>query len=1016
MNKLTPTKKVEVDVIIYAPLEAEYLGLQKFFRPSSQIDGNTFTGYFSEELDGKSIVVIVGFEWGNGPAQDVWREVLSKYVAKVAICTGIAGAVTKDAQLGYVYFASSITDLTQRAKLQEDNNGDVRTSYDPVGFECDQDILRRLNRRRLSIGEQSEYKKWQRGCSLRNSAKIAAAQVSQYESPGKSLSTPIATAGTIASVNTVIASTKALTDVKRSGRKVVCVDTESAGFIRELKRYPSVTPLVIRGISDFADEEKAVLENDYSELFREIAIANVASFLHHNFSALFENQAQQPELDLLDKSGSEILALELALNNNEETNRTELYERSILYKTTGAHDSLPVPRLKFKRSSQFVTDRDTKMEAEIETVLQEHSSVLAEVPNNYPDNALPWLYASVISRANLNDKLTIPIVVKWENFGPPKNSLESILKELNLLKLKNNSSYQIVFIFPNFLLGSASKSKFLKSEISKFKNASILVFSDRTEDTPYNNHLVEHLSPEVVSVQGISFSALTRYVNKFLEIELSEAEVLARRLLSTFDSHRLKMHPTYLASINKDTLTSFLEANQRGELVDITVAALLTLLVAGDESKVVLRRTAREDFLSELAVNIYAKKNNYTRSALEVHVQSLAERMGFAIKPKEFIATFENSGILNFENGHAQFTVPIIKSYMLAKGLLLDTRLAQQYFDFEDDEFDYSTFDLFCEYSRSLSILENLIDRLTSSINFFEKKLRNYDKVIENGKFNSRLLDKTLDLRKLSGEMSGKAQKLVNKTSLTSEKQAALDVQSQVSKTDTAKEVSAVDQEKFKYENLATRYYYISTVLLGAAAERLENAKKVDLVEKLLKLGSLMVTDLLTMRSQFDFDEAVNEVCERMIEEHNLSFKDDEDESDFKSYVEFIVADWDFRSAISPLLMFTNILCETGRTNVLLLPINEAAPQSPLQEFMRTSWAFDMDPKQERKRPKALSKMFGRDPFVRIAFASLFYYRSFWYHSKTENRQTIADGVEVILSKISVSKEMPEGEEGDPEG
>jgi len=137
--------RFELDVIIYAPLEAEYNGVQKSFPAGVEINGTDFTGYMVHEDFGLKIAVVMGFEFGNAASQDVWREVLSKYNPKVAICVGIAGGVSKDAQLGDVYYASSVIDLTQRAKIHSNGSGEIQKAYEPVTNQTSQNIRKELD-------------------------------------------------------------------------------------------------------------------------------------------------------------------------------------------------------------------------------------------------------------------------------------------------------------------------------------------------------------------------------------------------------------------------------------------------------------------------------------------------------------------------------------------------------------------------------------------------------------------------------------------------------------------------------------------------------------------------------------------------------------------------------------------------------------------------------------------------------------------------------------------------------
>ncbi len=1002
---MSDTRK-KLDAIIYAPLEAEYSGVQKSFPSGEEINGTDFTGYMVHEDFGLKIAVVMGFEFGNAAAQDVWREMLSRYDPKVAICVGIAGGVSKDAQLGDVFYASSIIDLTQRAKIQSNGSGEVQKAYEPVTNQTSQSIRKELDRLRLSVNTKSMYRIWQNNCDLRNRGTLATvdqAELAKLKPSVRGFSKPQALPGAIASTNEVIASKKALDDLKKANRKTSCVDTESAGFMRELKRYPNVEVMVVRGISDLADEGKAELEDSFEEVFRVLAINNAVSFLLSCITSIFPSHGALKKDKARAQADTDKTTLQEMLWENEKKLSDELIVRSPMHKIVEVEiESLPVPRLRFERPVELIADDEPVTEAEIEDVLSVYDRIYVQMPISYPDTALPWHYASLLAKTPIRDRMTVPIIVRWSNFAPPSRTIQKFVEGLGLSKLINRPDYQLVFIFPDYREYSENKTKFLSDCLSEIKNSCCIFFSSDRSASPYNSHLDQILSPEVLTVQTISFAATARYMSDALQMEEGEAEVSAKRLMTAFAGHRLPLHPSYLAPINKDILSRLLNASRRGELVQITVTALLTLMVADDESSVRISVTGREDFLIALAVEIYAFKKQYSYSDLVEYVSELDEKMKFGIQPKEFIDTFVKANIITILDDKVSFPIPIIKSYMLSKGLLKDSYAAKTYFDFDDDSFDLNTFGLYCEFAESIPALEDLVEKIKVSINYFESKIEKYDNPVSEGKYSSKFLSRNLNLSELSKEISDGAEALVEAKSLASEKQALLDIQDEVSQTNTAKETSFANVEKFENEYAAAQYFTVASMLLGNAAERLNGKTKDEIIGLILKLGGLMITDILTIRSSFKFEEAVEDVKNNFIKVNDLEIKET-DQDAFHDFVELVIAQWDFDNALHPLLYFTHILCETGGSNILLTPLSDAKTKNSLNEFLRISWAFDMDPVSQKSAPKELSKALGSSPFLRMAFAIFFYHRSYWFHSKPETRQLLADGVNVVLKPLPIS-------------
>lgn len=989
--------KKDIAALIYAPLEEEYLAVQKAFPPIDAIEGDHFSGYSVVGENCPESVVISGLEWGNEAARKCIAEALKRFNPSIVISVGIAGAISKDAKLGDVFYSKIIVDLTQRQKVSRKSGERAITTYDPKQYEAPADIVKAIDRSRISVASNSTYRQWQDGCALRNRGRLAALTKLVDGKAPSTFEIPNATNGQIASTNTVLADSNAVEDVKKCGRKMACVDTESAGLVQACEEAGVAAFMVVRGISDQADQSKALTEDEFENLFRRIAVDNAVQFLKLNFDRFI------PETKKIERAApaTELELLTASIDKNEKEIRSSLSRHSIVFKTLDKEFRMPVPRV--MEQFQFNQDLESAepMPQEIEHVLANAQRVFIHVDKNYPDRSLPWLYAHLLTEANLYGRYTVPICVKEAEYGPPKNDLEAQLEARGLLALKNNAQYQLVFVMVDHNTRSRSKSKFLSDNLDRFTNASILLFSDRLEDDLFENELVSILSPKVFEIQGISFATIAQYVSSNFELPMSESETLATRLLSTFNSHRVNVHPTYLASIQKDTVTSFIEANQRGELIELAVAGIMSFLVSDDQSRVVLRRTTREQFLSRLAVEIYSEKRAFSRAELEIYVQEFADEMGFDITPSKFLELYEMNGILSFDGGRAEISVPVIKSYMLAKGLIRKPEVAQQYFDPDQEDFDYSTFDLYCEFDDDLEIFHAVKRSLDHSIAFFENKLEEYDSVVRDGRFKAHMLEKTISLEKMSEDLKQRAEKLVESTNLVDEKQAQLDIQTQVAKSQAAQKIDISDRKRFENEHRALSRFFAGALLLGASAEKLQNQKKIELINRLLRLADLVSTDILTIVSEFDPDQTREEVLAAIEETGEIKLEDEAEKEDFRDFVELVIAEWEFKRAIYPLLFMAGVMSETARTNVLLHPLKQSSPTSLLQDFYRTMWAFDLSPNTELPLVKALSRRMRRDAFLRTTFSFFSINRSYWFQGTTQRKRAVADGVNAMLKPLS---------------
>ena len=85
--------------------------------------------------------------------------------------------------------------------------------------------------------------------------------------------------GHIASSNTVVASTSYKIELRGIDRKFLAVEMEAAGVARACQDRKKPVPfLMIRGISDFSDERKKILDKVQKGIFREYAMYSAIKF------------------------------------------------------------------------------------------------------------------------------------------------------------------------------------------------------------------------------------------------------------------------------------------------------------------------------------------------------------------------------------------------------------------------------------------------------------------------------------------------------------------------------------------------------------------------------------------------------------------------------------------------------------------------------------------------------------------------------------------------------------------
>tara|TARA_R110000850_G_scaffold273604_2_gene410243 strand:+ start:1928 stop:3079 length:1152 start_codon:yes stop_codon:yes gene_type:complete len=341
LKKENPMAKQKADAIIYAPLEMEYKAVQASFPPKNEVGGDHFAGYITDDGTGHLLLVVTGFEWGNSAARRILSEVFASYTSTTVIAVGIAGAISGDAALGDVFYSKTISDLTQRQKVAKSGRGRSKTTYDPIHYDTCRKISKALDRSRLSVSEKSIYRIWQDACALRNRGKLATHSFKELGKSARDFEVPTANNGQIASTDTVLADAGAVEDVKACGRKMACVDTESAGFADVCRQNSIESFVVIRGVSDQADETKQLTEEKYQNLFREIAVSNAVLFLKYNFDSIVAASESASST----ASASALGNLASRIDENEAHIRSELTRRSIAFKAIEKDLRIPVPRV-----------------------------------------------------------------------------------------------------------------------------------------------------------------------------------------------------------------------------------------------------------------------------------------------------------------------------------------------------------------------------------------------------------------------------------------------------------------------------------------------------------------------------------------------------------------------------------------------------------------------------------------------------------------------------------------------
>ena len=217
-----------------------------------------------------AVVLSVG-RMTEGPVQSAVEAAVREWRPATVILLGIAGSLEPDKiKLGDVFVPSKVFGYTE-AKA-EVVGGEQRMTYRPTGDRLDCELLAQARAVYLN-----DFSTWQAE-SLKVGLQDAALNPKLKAVAGPNIH--MTDNDCLASGNTVVASKAFAKSIQAAlGPTVKAVEMEAKGLCEALAKIrPAPAALVVRGISDFADEEKAALEKDTKDGWRRWAAQNAARF------------------------------------------------------------------------------------------------------------------------------------------------------------------------------------------------------------------------------------------------------------------------------------------------------------------------------------------------------------------------------------------------------------------------------------------------------------------------------------------------------------------------------------------------------------------------------------------------------------------------------------------------------------------------------------------------------------------------------------------------------------------
>lgn len=969
---------VYVDLILIVPLEAEFEQFRRKFSLGENLTTDTMPTY-QFECDGITGIVILQDEMGPWGATRAANSILGQYNCGIMICGGIAGKLSNDLEIGDVCYSGTVIDTTSNGKIEDGDGGGENVALAPNFFLTPKKLHGYLTFFRVMPEFGGAYKNWQDECALNALEVSASKKLKEFNlDPPKSLQGDIA-------CGLVSQSSSYKKKLKSINRKILAIETES-GAVARFCYENEIDFVALRGISDNADESKNKFEEETKDVARVVSAYNCFSFLHYQLSKNTflrsyiqakrpKQRGSEPSLFQDTIAAPNILAevqdrlLEQTVENLRATNQ--------VFRTLPDGAVLPLPRIRHRPSkgSQAATP---SLPVEVKEAVGKFSRIFATIPRVFPDKSLAWLIAHALHYEQWEDKQFVPIVIAGDKVRPPRGELVR-LAGVDLQKISISGGIPVLII-ENFSVSSRTNSDFLAAQVREIGECRIVVLCHDDPNLKDIEAFIGKSGADHFDISETSFSEMANFLANHFSIALAEAQVVALRLKTVFERFRLQVHPTFFAGIPQELISSILNANRRGELIQLAVDGFLTHVVASDTEPGRLSRTTRAEFLRKYIRYAKIEKRTLTRDNLISITRSEFEKRGFPNDPERFVDHFFETNLLFEDDGKIEFSLTFVEAYYTALELCNDVNEACFYFDLDQQNFDYLSFDLYAEICADPQFVTMILEKLSS-----------LEIIKQSTVANSKLLDGTIHpeiLRKQNlNSVVGRRLEIATKAieegrDETKEKQRLLDVADRV--FEETWELGSTPEKEGSDPvadviGKALAQWSISVVLLGQGSEKIPGDLKEELASSVIKIGSVILNEWITFNASFNFqnlkDILTNGDFIQDIIDPSLELPTRLDPVELiKSFVDLA----EMSLVSEPIRVILGHVSEEARHRVVVPAVNSVELENVLEKLMVVSWLSEIDPNGIKPKIDDLMKNFPRSPFLRSSVATYYMFRSYW--------------------------------------
>ena len=374
-------EKEKFDFLFIIPIKEEFNYFQEIISIKETKQYNSDYFYIldipNSEYTG---VAAIDINPGIGRSIQVVNRALFHFDVKMIVLIGLAGGVDNSLKLGDLIIADVIFEYEANSKAV--NNERTEELYQiipsPNYWRINFSLERYLHH--FQFIEPNLFKEFQ------SEANVFFNKLDLDNSLKEMVNdTPVYKIGRIASGNIVATSKAFIDELKKRDRKILAIEMEAAGVLRAASEINGPIPtLIIRGISDLADERKKDFDNIKEGVFRKLAIRNAIhlflTLIHANsfedvFKKYFYRFPELLRLNNIQRNIRDILSQEPYSSQNLHTiyigARTVLLDKSNPEKFYQCAYSLRDLISKIINRGEIIDDRNNSVFLQMEAFLNQ---------------------------------------------------------------------------------------------------------------------------------------------------------------------------------------------------------------------------------------------------------------------------------------------------------------------------------------------------------------------------------------------------------------------------------------------------------------------------------------------------------------------------------------------------------------------------------------------------------------------------------------------------------------------